>query len=189
MHSSPTKSKLTLFTILSALLLALSSCHSSRQGVKLEDGTLLTYEQLARAGTRLGMYVDRKDDLRLMVEASRWIGVPYQYGGTSMAGIDCSGLSLQIYRNTYQQRLHRSSRDQYSEDCRRISRRKLRSGDLVFFATGSSDEVSHVGVYLKDDRFIHASSSRGVIVSNLDERYYALRWVSGGRVKEGPASK
>ena len=71
-------------------------------------------------------------------------------------------------------------------DCRKISRDRLKEGDLVFFRTSSSvrkKEPNHVGIYLKNGRFIHASTSRGVVVSSLSEPYYVRTWIGGGRVK------
>ena len=126
--------------------------------------------------------IDEDDDRKLMLECASWLGVKYRYGGNNKNGVDCSGLTCNIYRNVYSHSLHRSSFDQYSKDVKKIKRKKLKSGDLVFFATGSSDRVSHVGIYLKDNLFIHASSSRGVVVSDLDQKYYKERWVSGGEV-------
>jgi lipoprotein Spr len=79
--------------------------------------------------------------------------------------------------------LHRRSIDQYKKDVKKKSKKKLRSGDLVFFATGKDKTVSHVGVYLKDDKFLHASSQRGVVVSDLNQKYYKDRFIKGGRVK------
>jgi cell wall-associated NlpC family hydrolase len=70
------------------------------------------------------------------------------------------------------------------KNCRKISRRKLKEGDLVFFNTSKSKSyVNHVGIYLKENKFLHASTLKGVNVSNLDEDYYRKTWICGGRVK------
>ena len=78
-------------------------------------------------------------------------------------------------------RLPRSTSEQMKA-CRIVSRRELKDGDVVFFHNGKSrKKVTHVGIYLKDGYFVHASTSRGVIVSHLDEAYYRRCWLRGGR--------
>jgi cell wall-associated NlpC family hydrolase len=101
-----------------------------------------------------------------------------------MRGTDCSGFVLNIYRSVYGKTLARSSADMLRINCRNIPRQSLREGNLVFFATNrNSRKVSHVGIYLKDGKFAHASTSKGVIISRLDEPYYRQRWISGGVVR------
>ncbi len=168
-----------LTTFAAVLLLTLTSC-TSRQMLMTTD-----FQALAAAGNRLGIDIDYKDDHRLFLEASQWLGTPYAYGGQSRRGVDCSGLSSLLYQRVYGIKLSRSSQEQYKKDCRRISRRKLKQGDLVFFRTSSGwrRRCGHVGVYLKDGFFIHASSSRGVEVAHLKETYWKKHWLSGGTVR------
>ena len=84
----------------------------------------------------------------------------------------------------YHKKLQRNSDAQRTEDCRKISKRQLKEGDLVFFHNGRRKRVAnHVGIYLKDGKFVHASTSSGVIVSRLEELYYRKCWMQGGRVK------
>lgn len=167
--------RIIFLIILSALLL--TSCRSSRHNAGID------YRQLARAGLKLGFDVQPDDHFPLIVEAASWMGTPYKYGGNTRKGTDCSGMVSSIYKTVYQRDLHRSSADIYEHDCRHISRSALRQGDLVFFCINKSKTASHVGIYLKEGRFIHASTSRGVIVSSLDEEYYRKYWLKGGRVK------
>lgn len=142
------------------------------------------YRELAQAAIRLDMDIDMDDNHRLLVESSQWIGVPYRAGGNTMKGTDCSGLTYNIYKKVYRKHLKRNSEQQRKENCRKVSKHKLQEGDLVFFHNGRNKRTaSHVGIYLKDNRFIHASTSRGVIVSRLDEPYYRRVWMQGGRVK------
>lgn len=168
--------KYSYLITLAALALMLASCGTT--------APQYDYRELARASLRLGMDIDMKDHHPLYVEAASWMGVPYRGGGNSKRGTDCSGLSSQIYKKVYGKNLERSSDDQRKEDCRKVSKGKLREGDLVFFHNGRRKRTaSHVGIYLKDNKFIHASTSRGVIVSDLSEPYYRSHWLSGGRVK------
>lgn len=130
------------------------------------------------------MDIDRKDNHKLYVESSKWIGTRYRAGGTSHRGVDCSGLVCQLYQKVYRKQLERNSDDQRKENCRKVSKRNLQEGDLVFFHNGRKKRTAtHVGIYLKDNKFIHASTSSGVIVSSLDEAYYRRCWMQGGRVK------
>ena len=155
------------------LLLCLSSCYTS--------APRLDYRALARASVQLGMDIGPKDNHRLYLTAAEWIGTPYRSGGHTKRGTDCSGLTGEIYRKVYRVRLPRSTGEQLAA-CRKVARRGLKEGDLVFFHNGKSrKKVTHVGIYLKDDKFVHASTSRGVIVSSLNENYWRRCWMRGGR--------
>lgn len=170
--------RILLLTLLAVLMCMLTACRSSRHASGID------YSLLARSGIKLGMDVEADDNHTLMVEAASWIGTPYRYGGNTRKGADCSGMVSAVYRQVFQTVLHRSSADMYKHDCRHISRGALRQGDLVFFAPPRSRIPNHVGIYLKNGRFIHTSSSKGVIVSHLDEAYYKKHWLGGGRVKD-----
>ena len=140
------------------------------------------YQELARASVRLGMDIDMDDNHALYVESAQWLGVPYRSGGTTQRGVDCSGLTSTIYKKVYQKTLERNSDDQRKKDCRKVKKGKLREGDLVFFHNGRKKKTAtHVGIYLKDRKFIHASSRQGVIISTIDEDYWEKHWLSGGR--------
>lgn len=118
----------------------------------------------------------------LVKEAKKWLGTKYRYGGHSRSGTDCSGMIMEVYKKVCDVKLPRSSREQ-RDFCKNIKRNDLRKGDLVFFSTGKSKStVSHVGLYIGDGEIIHASSSRGVMVSRLDERYFQRAYHSSGRV-------
>ena len=140
------------------------------------------YQELAHASVRLGMDIDMKDNHTLYVEAANWIGTPYRGGGNTKRGVDCSGLTSAIYNKVYRKTLERSAEDQRKKDCKKVKKRKLKEGNLVFFHNGRKKKrASHVGIYLKDRKFIHASTSQGVIISTLDEEYWRKHWLSGGK--------
>ncbi|MCD8184227.1 MAG: NlpC/P60 family protein [Bacteroides sp.] len=169
------KRHLSYIIALAGLLVGLSSCHTS--------APRLDYKALAQASARLGIDVELTDNHALYINVAEWIGVPYHAGGDSKRGTDCSGLVSQLYKTVYHTRLPRSTDGQLNE-CKKISRRNLREGDLVFFTSRASrKKVTHVGIYLKDGKFIHASTSQGVIVSRLNEKYYTDYWLCGGRIK------
>ena len=169
------KQSFSYVIVLLGLMFCLSSCHTS--------APRLDYKALAQASVRLGMDIELTDNHKLYVNAAEWIGTPYRAGGDSRHGTDCSGLVSQLYKKTYRMRLSRSTDGQLKES-NKIARRNLREGDLVFFTSRSSrKKVAHVGIYLKDGKFIPASTSQGVIVSSLKEKYYTQHWLCGGRVK------
>lgn len=169
------KKYLSYIVALTIILIGLSSCHTS--------APRLDYKALAQASVRLGVDIELQDNHKLYIHASEWIGPPYRAGGDSKRGTDCSGLVSQLYKKVYHTRLSRSTDGQLKESSK-ISRRNLREGDLVFFTSRASrKKVAHVGIYLKDGKFIHASTSQGVIVSNLREKYYTQHWLCGGRIK------
>jgi len=133
----------------------------------------------------LGLNRERNDNAELYRESASWLHVPHVNGGRSRKGTDCSFLVNSIYKTVYNKNIERNSADMLRKNCKRISKSKLKEGNLVFFNTGgrSKSRINHVGIYLKDNKFIHTSTSRGVIVSDLDESYYRRTWVCGGRVK------
>lgn len=158
-----------------ALASAVSSCHSSHK-VSRDD----RYEE-----TRSEAKHSRNAIVR---EASKWLGTKYKYGGESKNGVDCSGMVMKVYLDAAHIKLPRSSAQQ-QRYCHQIHRKELDEGDLVFFATGRDKKrVSHVGIYIGDGKMIHASTSRGVIISGLDEKYYARNYHSSGRVNENRQS-
>lgn len=107
----------------------------------------------------------------LLGEASAWSGTPYRYGGETRAGIDCSALVQRIYRDSFDVRLPRTTAGQVLEG-QRIARDELQPGDLIFFRPSRRDR--HVGIYVDNGMFLHASSSSGVRMSKLDNPY----WIS-----------
>lgn len=121
---------------------------------------------------------------RLLAETDRWMGTPYRYGSKERGkGTDCSGFVMTAYLNALSLKLPRSSREQ-QQWCAPVKGgfREAIPGDLVFFTTGRKGRVSHVGIYLGAGRVVHASTSKGVIVSDLAEPYYTRTYHSTGRV-------
>ncbi|MGU9957992.1 MAG: NlpC/P60 family protein [Arenicellales bacterium WSBS_2016_MAG_OTU3] len=110
---------------------------------------------------------------------NNWMGTPYHYGGTTRNGIDCSGLVLNTYRDLYGLQMPRRAREQASVG-KSVRKTRLTPGDLVFFKTGLRDR--HVGIYLGNKQFVHASESRGVRVSSIDEPYWSKRYWKASRV-------
>jgi len=166
---------ITLIFLLAAILC--SSCSSNRNLV-------LKKQRAKQLSQSLGFSVNHKDNLRLFEEINQWLGTPYRCGGTTRTGVDCSGFIGAVYQNVYHRQLERTVESIYQHNCQRIGKRNLKTGDLLFFAlTKKRRKLSHVGIYLKQDYFAHASSSKGVIISRLNEPYYKKGWKKSGRIR------
>jgi len=168
--------RIAIYIFYITVVISLGSCASSKP----------TTNELQTLSAKFGVHVTKRDNIKLYREAAGWLGVKYRLGGTTKRGVDCSGFADAIYLNVYKTKISRTVDDIYHKDCRRIRQGKLREGDLVFFRTDGKRrrrKPNHVGVYLKDGRFIHASTSKGVEVNNLNNVYYKKAFVKGGRVK------
>ncbi|BEH71921.1 hypothetical protein GBS0709_10380 [Edwardsiella tarda] len=119
---------------------------------------------------------------KIMDQYASWKGVRYRLGGDSKRGIDCSAFVQRTFREQFGLELPRSTSQQEGTG-RAIKRSKLRIGDLVLFRAGSTGR--HVGIYLGNDQFVHASTSSGVTISNLNETYWKKRYREARRVLPG----
>ncbi|MBB1284158.1 C40 family peptidase [Flavisolibacter sp. BT320] len=127
----------------------------------------------------LDVEVELLKNMNLLRLIEDWYGTRYRYGGSNKSGIDCSALMQVFFASLYGIALPRTAKMQYDYS-RSISRTELKEGDLLFFNTTGG--VSHVGMYLTNNKFVHASSSNGVTVSDMFEPYYANRLIGVGRV-------
>ena len=118
---------------------------------------------------------------KVLFEIVRYLDTPYKYGGNSENGIDCSAFTQQVYDNTLGVKLPRSAGAQYKTGEKISSKTSLQFGDLIFFDTRSSSYPGHVGIYIGENMFAHASLSQGVIVSSLKSNYYATRFIGARR--------
>ncbi|HEY0678633.1 MAG TPA: NlpC/P60 family protein [Chitinophagaceae bacterium] len=123
--------------------------------------------------------VEAITDLRLLEFIDEWYGTRYRLGGTDKNGIDCSAFSQSFLTAMYGIGISRTCREQYAES-KRIKKAHLEEGDLVFFKTRGKS-ISHVGVYLRNNKFIHASTSSGIMISDLSEDYFSRRYAGAGR--------
>jgi lipoprotein Spr len=128
----------------------------------------------------LDLEVEKLTNRRLVEYINQWWGVPYRVGGNSMDGIDCSAFVKGLASDAFKIDLPRTSREQ-ADFCKKIEVSELQEGDLVFFSTGRS--ISHVGLYISNNKFVHASTSMGVIISDLNEPYWSRRFVKAGRMQ------
>jgi len=126
--------------------------------------------------------IDAASANAVLMRAISLIGTPYRWGGnTPEGGFDCSGLVNYVFADMLDLRLPRTSRELATWQGPRIDKHRLAAADLVFF--GSGGEVSHVGIYIGDGRFIHAPSSGGTVrLEQLDTRYWSTRYSGARRV-------
>ncbi len=127
-----------------------------------------------------GLDIDSCAYIPLYKALYKWLGTPYKYAGNSKKGIDCSGFTKAVLRDSYALELSGGSRDIYKR-CIPVDQKNLKEGDLVFFKINKSN-ISHVGVYLQNGYFAHASVTRGVMINHLSEDYYKKYFYSGGRL-------
>ncbi len=116
---------------------------------------------------------------RIMDQYADWKGVRYRLGGSTKKGIDCSGFVQRTFREQFGLELPRSTYEQ-QEMGKSVSRSNLRTGDLVLFRAGSTGR--HVGIYIGNNQFVHASTSSGVIISSMNEPYWKKRYNEARRV-------
>ena len=171
----------------------------NRSGSTHEDNTVVTTTDKKRPipqeahglvndeWARLDIKLDKNDNKKLYKELKRWLGTPYVYAAhTCGEGTDCSGMVMEVFLTVYGIKVHRNTAKMLEENCRVIDLDDLKEGDLVFFCTNGDGRVSHVGIYLKDNKFVHASSSRGVAVDDLRQNYYATHFHAAARVTTQP---
>lgn len=132
----------------------------------------------------LNTEVELLEDNRLLEHVDEWYGTRYRYGGTTKSGIDCSAFVQAVYLSAFALSLPRTARDQY-HNSRIISATEMKTGDLVFFNTTGG--ISHVGIYLQNNKFIHASTSQGVTISDMFDPYYLSRFIGIGRIEKPEA--
>lgn len=126
------------------------------------------------------LFLDKSKVSSIIASAKKQIGVPYVYGGTTPKGFDCSGFLQYVFaQNGF--KIPRLADDQYALGKKTTSRSQLEQGDLVFFATEGKD-VSHCGIYLGNNQFIHASSSKGIRIDSLDDVYWKPRYFGGKHI-------
>lgn len=116
---------------------------------------------------------------KMLVEAKRYIGVPYEWGGSDPSGFDCSGFTKYVFSQV-EYYIPRTAELQYAKGYT-VSKSQLKSGDLVFFTTYKAGP-SHVGIVTDNQKFIHASSSKGITITDLNNSYYTQRYVGAKRV-------
>lgn len=174
------------YGLLSIWLFNLVACKHQQSVTKTADSTSEKTEKPSHSikkqySVKLGVPESDIKNEKLYRFINEWYGVPYKYGGKDKAGIDCSGLASTLYLNVYKKTISSNTKALVGE-VKKISESDLKEGDLVFFNTNGKS-ISHVGVYLQNNKFVHASTKKGVMISDMTEPYFKKTYVSFGRVK------
>ena len=125
--------------------------------------------------------VEKLTNVSLLKSINQWWGTRYCMGGSTQNCIDCSSLTQYLLRDVYNVTIPRTAQEQY-DSSERINMEDLQEGDLVFFRT-TGRGISHVGVYILDNKFVHAATSSGVTVSDLNDTYWKAKYRGAGRVR------
>ncbi len=172
------------YGLVSLVLIYFSSCkhHQTLSTEKTEPKKETVSSSLKKKyAEKLGVSESAITNQTLYKFINEWYGVPYKYAGKDKAGIDCSGLASILYTSVYQKKISPTTKILVDE-VKTISVSNLKEGDLVFFNIDSKN-ASHVGVYLQNNKFVHASTKKGVIISDLNEPYFKKYFMKAGRVK------
>ncbi|MCH5232518.1 MAG: C40 family peptidase [Muribaculaceae bacterium] len=176
------RNKYLLAILLCMVILILPGCKSSKRSHK---------DNPVAEETIIHGKIEKEPSVRekVAVEAQTWLGTPYAYGGSDKGRkTDCSGLVMVVYEQIANVKMPRNSAKQ-AEFCITLKETEVEPGDLVFFATGKDrNQISHVGVMIDAKRFVHASSSKGVILSDMNTPYYIRNFKKYGRVPLGSAA-
>jgi murein DD-endopeptidase / murein LD-carboxypeptidase len=168
---------LVIFT----LALFTFSCRHKKDLTKSDDSKHTTNPSHPLS-EKLGVSKKEINHNKLYSFVDDWYGSPYKYGGCQKTGVDCSCFADNLYDKVYGVKIGRTAGEIYKA-CDKVKTDHLKQGDFVFFITNGKS-ISHVGVYLKDNKFAHASTSKGVIVSDLNETYYKKYFHSAGRLRQ-----
>ncbi len=151
----------------------ISSCGTSQQ--------VASNDFYAAYSQKLGVELKGDEDKELIKSITAWKGTPYKYACNTKSGTDCSGFVTSIYNEVYGKKLQRSSYDMI-KDVKIVGRDGMKAGDILFFKI-SGKKISHVGIYIADNKFIHAATKGGVVVDDLNQEYYKKSFYKAGRVK------
>lgn len=162
-----TKIKFSLFFLIFMLLAGCSSAPVNKS----------SHSKLAEP---VDMSQSSKVKKLLLSQYKLWKGTPYQYGGSSLSGVDCSAFVQNTYRAKLGYKIPRTTRTQIKVG-KSVSKSRLKPGDIVFFKTGKNS--LHNGIYIGKSQFIHASSSKGVTISNLNNRYWRNTYYTSKRIR------
>lgn len=170
------------------LSLVLTGCLSRPESRTSKPKALPSYRGETNKGNLLAYYAAQlgvqedelhNSDLYSFIDA--WMGAPHRLGGQTPSGIDCSAFINQLYSQVYEKNLPRASYEM-AEAVKRKYENQLVEGDLVFFSFGKR-KVDHVGLYLRNNKFIHVSTTKGVMISDLHESWFYKYFVRGGTVQ------
>ena len=171
--------------IVASVAIIFSACHSTKKITSTEKKNT-AYEKNTRKKINAKyaelLGVDEKEikNQQLYAFIDEWYGVPYKYDGNTKKGIDCSGLAELIYATVYNKTIKGSAAAIFNQ-CKEVKQKNVQEGDLLFFKIESKN-ISHIGVYLQNNKFVHASTKKGVRIDNLNDAYFLKTFYKIGRL-------
>jgi lipoprotein Spr len=165
------------------------------QDVDEEPNTIVNPTDSVLIKRLLSKFTDNSNNLnvdstdykeKVIMEIIKYLNTPYKFGGTTWKGIDCSAFTQTVFNQSFSLELPRSAREQYQVGQIVDEKTDLKFGDLVFFNTRKRVKPGHVGIYIGENLFAHASRKAGVTVSSLDEDYYVSRYMGARRIEGLP---
>ncbi len=185
------------FIIIFFLITIISSCSkktlsvlpdntlNNREGSVIKKNTILSDKERNKIASIVGVDVKKITNDKLYALINKWLGVPYFYGGETEKGIDCSAITQIVMQDVYGVELPRNSYQMFwSDKVNRFKKRKnLKEGDLVFFRIDKKKNISHVGIYLQNNKFFSSNVSGGVEIADLNSNYWSGCYVASGRMK------
>jgi lipoprotein Spr len=171
-----------MILLVATMAMIVSSCSHSRKtgGIPPASQPPAPFPTDSVLSLRLGQPVPKGANPQLVSSAADWLGTPYRYGGSDTRGIDCSGLINSIFPKVYGTTVPRSTVELFAA-ATPVSMSDIKEGDLLFF-TIDTQKPGHAGIYLWHNRFLHASTSKGVVISSLSEPYWQKYFTGGGRI-------
>lgn len=176
------------------LLILVSACHTTKRAVSnngkadipttAKEAKPVTERNVReRYASMMHVLPSHISNIELYHFIDHWYSAPYKWGGNETTGVDCSGFVCALYRDVYQKKLARNSEQIYLTNCIERPFQDLHEGDLLFFIV-DGDRINHVGLYLQNDFFVHATSSRGVVIDRLSDSYWSKKLLRAGWVRE-----
>lgn len=175
-----------VLALMTVVLVSLNGCSVHQAGATFSQPQVYVAKNAvhkkanqAFSKTFNGPKIEQLAHQRLREQHSKWAGTPYRFGGNSSSGIDCSALMMNVFKAAFNESLPRTTVQQVKVG-QSVSKKELKVGDLVFFKLGRNQR--HVGVFMGQSTFLHASVSNGVTYSRLDDPYWQMRYWQSRRI-------
>ncbi len=166
--------------ILPFSFLFLVACHPGKDTASSNTSNEASKSVMTKYSGIIGI-PEKELNKKLVYFVDSWYGAPYKWGGGEKSGVDCSHLVCRVYKDVYNKKIAGTAND-LEKMSSNVKESKLKEGDLVFFKI-ESEKISHVGVYIANNKFVHASVKKGVIINSLEDKYYKKYFYSGGRIQ------
>jgi probable lipoprotein NlpC len=166
--------------ILPLIIVFLVACHSKKDAVTTNTTLEAPKSTVSKYAAIMGVETSELKNKKLVHFIDAWYGVPYKWGGGDKGGVDCSHLVCRAYKDVYDKKISGTAID-LEKMSDHVKESKLKEGDLVFFKI-ESEKISHVGIYITNNYFMHASVKKGVMLNSLEDKYYKKYFYTGGRM-------